>query len=432
MSPARAFLVVCAILGGGLGLGIALADEVKAGVTAPYAGLDTFARGLHTIEQRHVVAVPRSTLLYGAMRGMVGVLDEHSAFLDPEAYGALVDRTERAAEAIGVEVAMSPQGAVIQRIMPRGPGELAGLRVGDLVLEIDGASVVGLLTDEVMTLLQGERGTPVRLKLRRDGAEQTVDVVRDEVIEVAVEGELLAPGFGLVTLHNFRRRVGADTGRLLQELGAQTPLQGIILDLRGNPGGLMDEAEAVLDLFLPAGPLIETRGRDGAVLTASRSTDSAADLKGRVVVLIDGGSASASEVVAGSLQELHRAVLVGVRSYGKGSVQETRVFEDGSALKLTVARYHLPGGKAIADHEGLVPDLVVERPKEEPAAVVALRQTLAGAALTPAERGAVEAQLAALAAKGAPVEVPRTGDLAARLAADAQLAAAWERLRAGP
>jgi C-terminal processing protease CtpA/Prc len=168
------------------------------------------------------------------------------------------------------------------------------------------------------------------------------------------------------------------------------------------------------------------------VTATDRSTDSPSDFQGRVVVLIDGGSASASEVVAGALQDLKRATLVGSRSYGKGSVQETRTFEDGSAFKLTVARYHLPSGRAIADHEGLVPDVGVPRPRVESPAVVALRAELAGIATTDEQRARVEAQLTALSAEAAEVDPPRGGAFAERLAADPQLAAAWDRLRAGP
>ena len=434
MSPPRAFALVSLVLFGGLGLGKALADQLQARSRAPYAGLDTLARGLITIEQRHVDAVSREALLYGAMRGMVGELDEHSLFFDPETHGGFIARTERAAEAIGVDLEAGPRGARISRVVPRGPAALAGLLVGDTLVSVDGSSVIGLPRDEAMTLLQGERGTPVALELLREGAALRVVVVRDAVIEVAVDGELPAPGLAVVHLRNFRRRVGADTARLLSELAQKGggPLTGVLLDLRGNPGGLMDEAVAVLDLFLPAGDLIQTRGRGGVVTATDRSTDSPSDFQGRVVVLIDGGSASASEVVAGALQDLKRATLVGSRSYGKGSVQETRTFEDGSAFKLTVARYHLPSGRAIADHEGLVPDVGVPRPRVESPAVVALRAELAGIATTDEQRARVEAQLTALSAEAAEVDPPRGGAFAERLAADPQLAAAWDRLRAGP
>lgn len=429
-SVARAFLLVGTTMVGGLSLGLVLGRAAQAEGASPYAGLDTLARVWTTISNSYVDPISPATLSEGAIRGMVAELDPHSRFHSAEEYAALAKSIERSRMSIGVELRL--EGAVVQisRVVPGGPAALAGVEVGDHILTVNGLVVEGQSAEAVAALLEGERGEAVLLGLERQGRRSQRSVPRDEVLDVEVDATLLERGYGLLRIHAFHRRVGADVGLALDRLQREGgPLQGLIVDLRGNPGGLMDEAVLTVDHFLPEGPLVETRGRDGIVSGHDRSTTTPDDLRCRLVVLIDGGTASAAEVVAGSLQDLGRATLIGERSYGKGSVQQIYELEDGSALRLTKARYTLPSGRFIGDHRGLDPDLVVPMPRLRSPAVERLRGELAALPIAEAERARLIAELDTIGGEGVAAPIPSGGELSLRLTEDPPLAAAWASLR---
>jgi carboxyl-terminal processing protease len=282
----------------------------------------------------------------------------------------------------------------------------------------------------VAALLEGERGSAVELGLGGRGGQRSARLTRDLVVDVAVEAELAPGGVALIRVAQFSRRAGAELDRALSDAALYGPSgpRALVLDLRDNPGGLMEEAVAMLDRLMGQGPLVETIGRAASANEVWTSKDEPTDFLGPVVVLINGGSASAAEVVAGVLQDRKRAKLIGTRTYGKGSVQQLYELQDGSALKLTQARYRLPSGRFIEDRDGLVPEISIALPGEQPPAA-ALEARIRALPMDEAERAAMLTDLARLdgpAAAEAPV--PREGSLEERLAQDAQLARALEEV----
>lgn len=420
-------------LGGGLIAGAATALHAYGEGRNPYAKLDTFARILTTIELYWEGERSPDALVDDAIRGMVGGLDRHSHYLDPETWARVQAGNEDGLDSLGLELAApeSPRvGPTVATLTPGGPAERAGLRVGDELIAVDGVGVLGWATGEVARLLDGPEGSPLSLGVRRGAQELALTAVRDRVIAPAVEAELFAGGWGYARILHFRHRVSGELVRALDGLVARGgPLRGLVLDLRGNPGGVLDEAVAVVDLFVAEGLIVETRGRAASENGRRDATPSPSDRRYPLVILVDGGSASASEIVAGALHDLGRAKLVGTRTYGKGSVQSVHELGDGSALKLTVARYYLARGETIADGEGIEPDVVValddrQAPDER------MRATLATLEMDPAVRERLLADLDALHPD--PEEerpVPWSGDLQTRLAQDLQLATAWRVLR---
>ncbi len=434
------FGAVSLALGGGLLSGSAAVAVARAQDDDAYTGLDTLARAMTTIEAHYVEPVDLVELSHAAVKGMTVDLDRHSIFLEPDEFAHLKERTSGRWFGIGVELGIDPRGALIQRVVEGGPAALAGVQRGDVLVGVDDHDLAGLDMDDVITLLDGPRGEPVELLVRRGDDEQRISVVRDQVIAPVVDGGLLGPGVAYVHLDSFRQRAAVELERSLRELGADAPLTAVVLDLRGNPGGLLEEAVAIVDLFVHEGAIVETHGRGGEVVEAHEAHDSRGDLDVRLVVLVDGGSASASEIVAGALQDLGRATIVGSPSYGKGSVQQVYEFEDGSALKLTVARYHLPSGRTLQLHEGIEPDVAVDRGGGGGRQLADdLRQALAAAGVDADHLGAE--QWAPIGAELARVEeltpdhpdAPLDWDppLDERIASDPQLAAAWDLVRSG-
>jgi carboxyl-terminal processing protease len=328
-----------------------VATPLLLGAADPYAGLDLFARVLSDVDQSYERPVDLLTLVQAALRGLPAVLDEHSQYFTPEEWAAI--RKNDAGLTLGVGAALAPAacGLQVQSVEPWGPAEGQGILAGDCIVAVDGAP---LPTPAAPTLLDGLAGTAVRLRVRHEAAEREVALLRGPPHEPAVRVEALAHGVVYARVANFGDPVAAPFARAFQPLQAKA----LVLDLRQNPGGRVEEAAALVDQFVSAGTIVTTRTRVGgesvAVATAAR-TDSAVP----IAVLVDGETASAAEIVAGALQDLHRATLVGVPTYGKGSVQRVFQYDDGSALKLTVGRYALPSGRTIPDHQGLTPDIVV-------------------------------------------------------------------------
>ena len=426
---AGATLAVGLALAGGLGGGIAVVQGARAEGRDPYAGLDTLAEALHTIEQRHVAEVPPDALLQGAVAGMADRLDRHSTYLTPERRAAFQDHAEGGDTGVGVELGLRDGRVVLATVTPAGPADLAGALPGDILVAVDDRPVDRVAVAEIA--LRGTRDTPVRLQLERGDRALALQAVRDTVLERSVRADRLPGDIAHVHIDAFRRRSGTELREQLAGLEAGGPLSGVVLDLRGNPGGLLEEAVLVVDTFVGEGAILEVRGRGERVMEshAARPTEDDRDLP--LVVLIDGGSASAAEIVAGALQDLGRARLVGTPSYGKGSVQKLFLFEDGGGLKLTVARYHLPSGRTIPDGEGLTPDTLVTLPAPLTPEAASFRASLAESALPAGERRALLARFDALADRTAPAPPPGMGATpATRLADDPVLAAAHTLLSA--
>ncbi len=353
-----AFGVTLAVLMAGLTGGTSLALEAYAAGGHAYAGLDTFARALGAIENHFVGPPPPEKLIRSAIEGMADSLDAHSEYFDPTEYQKLLDDTEGRYSGVGIEVRPQEDGGLlVVEVVSGGPAKAAGLLAGDRIVGVDGTSVLDLPKGEVVHRIRGPRGEAVQLEVLRVGVEGslTFSVVRDSVHAPSVFHEWAAEGIAYIRIQQFRRRAATELKEALAALREEAPTRAILLDLRSNPGGLLSEAVAAVDVFLTRGQIVEIRDR-GPDKERHEATAETLCPDTPLFVLVNGASASAAEIVAGSLQDHERAVVVGQRTYGKGSVQSVFEFEDDSALKLTIAWYHLPSGKSVEESGGIEPD----------------------------------------------------------------------------
>lgn len=334
--------------------------------TERYRSLETFARVLSYVEGNYVDPVERAKLMEGAIHGMLQTLDPHTVYMPPDVFRAMKMDTAGAFGGLGMEIARRGERIVVVSPLDDTPASRAGIRAGDELVAIDGRSLQGMELAEVMRLMRGAPGEKAQLTLMRRGfaAPRTFAVVRDHIRVRSVEGTLHGDVAHL-RIKSFQDRTDAQLRRELERLQAQLgekPLKGIVLDLRNNPGGLLEQAVAVASRFLDDGlTVVTTRGRNGRRSGVEKSRAPASDVTTPMIVLINAGTASASEIVAGALQDHQRALLLGSRSFGKGSVQTVISLEDGSGLKLTIARYDTPKGRSIQER-GIWPDFLVEEP----------------------------------------------------------------------
>ncbi|MBK1726205.1 S41 family peptidase [Halorhodospira neutriphila] len=328
----------------------------------PLAELELLAEVYGRIKRDYVEAVDDRELFRAAIRGMLSELDAHSGYLDSEAYEKLQEGTRGEFGGVGLE--LSREAGLIQVVAPIDdtPASRAGLRSGDAIIRIDGQSVRGIELSEAVQRLRGEPGNKVEITVVREAAEQplTFELERAVIQVDSVRSRMLEPGYGYVRISQFQQGTGEELRRALESLLAEAggSLHGLVLDLRNNPGGVLQAAVAVADAFLAEGQIVSTKGR---VEEAQMAFDAdSADLSGGapLAVLINRGSASASEIVAGALQDHGRAVIMGETSFGKGSVQSI-IPLDEAAMKLTTARYFTPSGRSI-QAQGITPDIAVE------------------------------------------------------------------------
>jgi carboxyl-terminal processing protease len=364
-----ALLCICATLGG---LGAVKVARAASGPASPYRKLDVFSHVLSLIQNNYVEDVDDAKLLYGAIDGMVRTLDPHSTFMDPKAYAALKQETDGEYGGVGLEIATRGDDLVVVSPVDDSPAARAGVAPGDRLLEIDGAQTRGWKDADAVKALMGAPGTKCVIKLARSAWSEprTFTLVRDVIRVVSVEHRLYDRRYGYVKIKNFQDRTDSYLRKALDALRAQAggPLAGVVLDLRHNPGGLLDQAVKVADRFLVEGVILTTKGRDSKHVEVERAHAKDTEPGYPLIVLVDGGTASASEIVAGALQDHGRAVVMGTATFGKGSVQTVIELEDGSGLKLTIARYYTPSGRSIQE-KGITPDLYV-RQQPGPAAVV--------------------------------------------------------------
>jgi carboxyl-terminal processing protease len=361
-------------LAAGMVLGGALSAVAASRVDTLYRKLEILAEVFGQIENQYVEATSPTELVYGAAQGAVSRLDGHSAFFSPEEYRDLLDVTEGEYAGIGVEISIRAGVTEVIAVFDNSPAQRAGLRTADEIIAVDDTEIEGVSVETVQALLRGPAGTKVVLTLRHpDRAEPwTFTLVRSWIRVAPIEARPLEPGLEYVRIKSFARRVAHD---LETQLERQPPKRGLVLDLRGNPGGLFDEAIAVSDVFLDDGPIVSASGKGGRIIERHTAHKNGTQADYPIAVLIDGGSASAAEIVAGALHDRGRARLFGTRSYGKGSVQSILDLSDGSGLKLTVARYITPSGARI-DGLGIDPDQEVEFVEGEDAPLEAAREWL--------------------------------------------------------
>jgi len=318
------------------------------------------------VEQSYVGEVDGDQLMYGAIRGMLKVLDPHSEFLPPEQYRILTSDTEGEYGGVGLEIDVRDGWLTVVSVFDGSPAQRAGVRPGDRFLMIEGEAARDLPVQDALERMRGEPGTKVHVALRRDGEENAIELTLPrEVIEVrAVDARVLPDRIAYVKLKIFQETTANELREALdaavEHAAAQGGLRGVLLDLRGNPGGLLSSAVLVADEFLSEGVIVSTRGRGGRMLREQQATAAGTRPNWPLVLIVDGYSASASEIVAGALHDHGRAVLVGTRTFGKGSVQNVIELPDHSAIKLTTALYYTPSGRSIQAN-GIQPDVLVEQ-----------------------------------------------------------------------
>ncbi|MFD1217005.1 MULTISPECIES: S41 family peptidase [Microbulbifer] len=329
----------------------------------PLEDLRSFAKVFEQIRQGYVEEVDDSTLLEFAIKGMLQGLDPHSSYLDSRSFDDLQANTTGEFAGLGIEVGIEDDYITIITPMDDTPADRAGLRAGDVILRLAGKSMRGVSLDEAVEQMRGPVGSKVTLTIGRKGHKEPFDVTlkRDKVRVYSVRGEMLEEGYGYVRISQFQMDTGGDLMRAMKKLDKEE-LKGLIIDLRNNPGGVLQSSVEVVDAFLEEGLVVYTEGRNES--SNLRYSASPGDITGGapIVVLINDGSASAAEIVAGALQDHRRAVVMGTDSFGKGSVQTVIPINDDRAIKLTTALYFTPKGRSI-QAQGITPDITVERVK---------------------------------------------------------------------
>lgn len=338
-----------------------LAEKRAPADTLPLKDLQTFVEILNRVKSDYVEPVKDETLLENAVRGMLSGLDPHSAYLDKEEYKELNSTTTGKFGGLGLEVQLKDGLVKVVSPIDDTPAAKAGVKSGDLIVKIDETPVKGLSLQDAVQKMRGDPGTKVVLTVVRENAPAplVLELKRDYIKVASVRGRMIEPGYGYVRISQFTSTTGKNLDDELAKLKKDTTLKGLVLDLRNNPGGLLTAAVDVSDEFLQKGTIVSIKGRDP---DSNRSFDATPGdlLDGKpLVVLINGGSASAAEIVAGALQDQKRGILLGEKSFGKGSVQTILPLQNDSAIKITTARYFTPSGRSI-QAEGIVPDIAVE------------------------------------------------------------------------
>lgn len=364
----RTLLVL--IIGVTLGISLAIGQGVfaekganKSAGALPLDELRTFTEVFARIKKDYVEEVSDRTLLENAIRGMLSGLDPHSSYLDPENFKELQVGTTGEFGGLGIEVGMEDGFVKVISPIDDTPAQRAGVKAGDLVIRLDEKPVKGMSLHDAVKIMRGKVGSDIVLTIIREGEEKPLKItITRAIIKVkSVRSEDLGDGFGYVRISQFQSHTGENMNQAIEDLKKDNggKLKGMVLDLRNNPGGVLNAAVEVSDAFLESGLIVFTKGRiaDSQMkfsATPRRLLDGAP-----LVVLVNGGSASASEIVSGALQDHKRAVIIGTRTFGKGSVQTILPLNEKTALKLTTARYYTPSGRSI-QAEGVTPDIVLD------------------------------------------------------------------------
>jgi carboxyl-terminal processing protease len=328
-----------------------------------YEALSSFTRVLDLVERNYVDEVDTKKLVISAIEGMLKTLDPYSAYLTPERYKELEIGTSGEFGGVGIEVTVKNGVLTVISPIEDTPADKAGIKPGDQIIAINGKSTQGINISEAVNMLRGPKGSSVRITIRREGDAEPreVELVRDIIHVRSVKYSLLDGGIGYIKISQFQERTSRELEDAIERLELLNggKLKGVILDLRNNPGGLLTQAVEVADEFMDKGLIVSVRGRTEDQITDYYATKEGKLTKCPLVVIVNKGSASASEVVAEALQDSKRAVILGTKTFGKGSVQTIIKLEDGSGLKLTTARFYAPSGRSI-NEVGVTPDIVVE------------------------------------------------------------------------
>jgi carboxyl-terminal processing protease len=346
--------------------GLTFADADPADNTLPFEGLKTFSEVYGRIRHDYVEAVPDSKLLENAIRGMLEGLDPHSTYLDQEQYNELKVGTTGQFGGLGIEVGMENGFVKVISPIDDTPAQKAGVKAGDLIIRLDDKPVKGMSLNDAVKTMRGEPGARIVLTIVREGLDQPLklEITRDIIKVKSVKSRMLEKGYGYVRISSFQAKTGDNVVDAIEELKKDGELSGLVLDLRNNPGGVLNAAVAVSDAFLNDGLVVYTDGRIEDAKMKFNATPGDVLNGAPIVVLTNAGSASASEIVAGALQDHKRAIIMGEKTFGKGSVQTVLPTSNGGAVKLTTARYYTPSGRSI-QAEGITPDVPISKVKLE-------------------------------------------------------------------
>ncbi|MGO2132402.1 MAG: S41 family peptidase [Halomonas sp.] len=340
----------------------------------PVAEIQAFAEVFERIKRAYVDEVDDATLLRNAMRGMLNELDPHSAYLDAKAFRDMQESAKGEFGGVGVEIGKRDGQLMVITPLDDTPAARAGIMARDAILRIDDTPTEGLSLQEVLEIMRGDAGTSLELTIMRDSesAPRILTLKREIISTRSVKHDLLAPGYGYLRISQFQSNTGEQVNDALETLAATGDLKGLVLDLRNNPGGVLQAAVEVSDSFLESGLIVYTEGRlpDIDQRFSATATTAAPDLP--LVVLINDGSASAAEIVAGAIQDQRRGVVMGTESFGKGSVQQLIPLGENEGLKLTTALYYTPSGRSI-QARGIIPDVEVVRGRLEVSEDASLR-----------------------------------------------------------
>ncbi len=336
-------------------------DESGTATSLPLEELRAFTETFALIKRNYVEAVDDKTLLDAALRGMLAGLDPHSSYLDGEDYKDLKTGTSGEFGGLGIEVGMEDGFVKVISPIDDTPAQRAGIEAGDLIVRLDERPVKGMSLSDAVKIMRGKPGTDIELTVVREGEVKPLKIlVTRAIIQItSVRSRSLEPGYGYLRVSHFQVNTGKKVREELNKLKSDQPLQGLVLDLRNNPGGVLTAAVSVADAFVTSGLIVYTQGRqENAEQEFKASPDDLLD-GAPIVVLVNDGSASASEIVAGALQDHKRAIIMGRRTFGKGSVQTVLPMRDDTAVKLTTARYYTPSGRSI-QAAGIEPDIALE------------------------------------------------------------------------
>lgn len=325
-----------------------------------YKSLENFADVMNILEKNYVEDINPNELIQGAIKGMLSSLDPHSSYMTPDNFKDLQAETQGSFSGIGIEVTM--KNGVLSVISPieGTPAFEQGIKAGDKIIKIEGNYTKDMSMEEAVNLLRGKKGSKVTISIYRTGWTEIRDftLVRDIIPLHSVKSRLLAPGYAYIRITNFQAKTTKDTLDALGKFNEHSPIRGLILDLRNNPGGLLEQAVSIVDIFVNKGIIVSTRGRLLDQNIEYRAHSGGPHYTFPIIVLVNEGSASASEIVAGALQDDKRALILGVQTFGKGSVQTVFPMSNGAGLRLTTARYYTPSGRSI-QAKGITPDLIV-------------------------------------------------------------------------
>ena len=359
----------------GVTIGLGRSHKVLALSNSTYEELKVFTDVLGLLQKEYVEEKDSKDLIYGAIKGMLETLDPHSAFMPPNVYKEMQEETKGRFEGLGLEITIKEGVLAVVSPIEDTPASKAGILAGDQILKIDGELTKNLTLMESVKRLRGAKGTKVTITIMREGFTKPKDftLVRDVIPIRSVRHELLEKNYGYIRVSQFQDKTDGEFDKHLKALEEESKgaLKGLILDLRNNPGGLLDQAVKVSDRFLESGLIVSMEGRKEDQKMKFHAHSQGTISPYPLIVLINGGSASGAEIVAGAIQDHGRGILLGTQTFGKGSVQTIFPLKDGSGMRLTTARYFTPNGRSI-QAKGVVPDIVVKplQPEEEKVAPV--------------------------------------------------------------